>query len=334
MKEYTPNVHNGTLLVGGSATNEKQQTTASNQVQLLVESFGSKKKQKVMASRAANKVNINSVVGSGELMMSSVTKQEGISAENKKRMVEEGGSKMANPNEVAYEQARKRLLPPFDSNATSSSKVYNAQQFFDEAAWNKVSRIVEKVIDLKTCGKIPDLMTGLLGNKSNHRQESILMLFQSIGDDYTKNGSKYRLKVTFLLFLALKFHHRVSRNRGIIDGSSLDECIGSIHIPYDIGAAFFESFTTPKDGGGYIASKIQRDKLHTYMLIMYIIASGKEMRVTSLNQLCKEMKLDGKDASAVLREAGFVVKKNGVGDFGASLSVPLKFPPPKRGKRT
>ena len=93
MKEYTPNVHNGTLLVGGSA-NEKQQTAASNQVQLLVESFGSKKKQKVMASRAANKVNINSVVGSGELMMSSVTKQEGISVENKKRMVEEGGSKM------------------------------------------------------------------------------------------------------------------------------------------------------------------------------------------------------------------------------------------------
>lgn len=98
VKEYTPNVVNGTLVVGsGNQTLNDTATkvlSASDQVQRMVESFGSKKKQKVMASRQANKVNIHSVIGTGELMMKSVEKQEGISLENKKKMVEEGGSKM------------------------------------------------------------------------------------------------------------------------------------------------------------------------------------------------------------------------------------------------
>ena len=58
------------------------------------------------------------------------------------------------------------------------------------------------------------------------------------------------------------------------------------------------------------------------------------MSVSSVNQLCRDMKVDVKEASLVLREAGFTVKKNGARDVGASLSVPLKFPPPKRVKRT
>jgi hypothetical protein len=59
---------------------------------MLVESFGSRKKQKVMASRASNKVNIHSVVGSGDAMMKTVTNQEGISADNKKKIEEGGGT--------------------------------------------------------------------------------------------------------------------------------------------------------------------------------------------------------------------------------------------------
>ena len=51
------------------------------------------------------------------------------------------------------------------------------------------------------------------------------------------------------------------------------------------------------------------------------------MKVPSINQLCKDMKLDAKDASRVLREVGFVVKKNGAGGMGVSLSVTLKSTP-------
>ena len=93
-----------------------------------------------------------------------------------------------------------------------------------------------------------------------------------------------------------------------------------------------------KEGGegvdGYVASHQQKTKLTAHIMVLYAIASGKEMMVPSVNQLCRDMKLDAKDASLVLREAGFTVKKNAAGDVGASLSVPLKFPPPKRVKRS
>lgn len=124
VKEYSPNVANGSLLFGGdqsqnngdSSTASRGVISATNQVQMLVESFGSKKKQKVMASRAANKVNIHSVVGSGDAMMKSVTKQEGISAVNKK-MIEEGGGTtvrekmhdVTRPNRVAFLHSMHRI---------------------------------------------------------------------------------------------------------------------------------------------------------------------------------------------------------------------------------
>ncbi len=91
-----------------------------------------------------------------------------------------------------------------------------------------------------------------------------------------------------------------------------------------------------KEGGegvdGYVASQQQKTKLTAHILVLYAIASGKEMKVPSVNQLCRDMNLDAKDASLVLREAGFTVKKNAAGDVGAILSVPLKFLPPKRVK--
>jgi len=93
VKEYTPNVKHGTRLVGDGNVGDSG-TSATDRVKMLVESFGSKKKQKVMKSRAANRVNINAVVGAGTLMAASVAKQDGISEANRKGM-EEGGAQVS-----------------------------------------------------------------------------------------------------------------------------------------------------------------------------------------------------------------------------------------------
>jgi hypothetical protein len=58
-----------------------------------------------------------------------------------------------------------------------------------------------------------------------------------------------------------------------------------------------------------------------------------DMAVSSVNQLLKDVKLDERRAMMCYREAGFTVKKNGKKEIGVSLSVPLTFPPPKRGKK-
>lgn len=335
VKDYTPSVANGSMLIGGGRTEEGNGTTtkvmsASDQVQMLVESFGSKKKQKVMASRAANKVNIHSVVGAGDVMMHSVSNQEGISLENKKGMEE--GAKIVNPNDVAYESARKMMLPPYDVNADHPSKVYNAQAIMGTTAWDKVSRIVEKVLSKKVEDDETDVVASLLGKKG-FRPPSLVALLESI--DLSRKSAPFRIKVVFFLALSLKFHSKILR-RGFIEGESLDDCIGGLFIPHEVGVRLFELFTAPMEGkeGGFVASKQQKSRMKSHFLILYITASGKGMQVASIDQVCKDMKLDTKEASLVLREAGFVVKKSGKGDTSVNLPIPLKFPPPKRGKRT
>ena len=245
-----------------------------------------------------------------------------------------------NSNDIAYEQARMLLLPPYDIHADTPSKVYNAQVIAGDAAWNQLSRIVEKVIKTKEGDYNPDWMDALLGKKS-HRPQSITTLLSNINPTKKKGGSggggaNYRIKVAFFLLLTLKFHSKVHRKNGVIEGSTLDDCIAELYIPHDIAARLMELFTSEMDGpkNGYIASKQQKSKLTAYMLILYVLASGNEMKVSSINQLCRDMKLDEKEAMTVMREAGFTVKKSGGGDVGVSLSVPLTFPPPKRGKRT
>ena len=335
VKGYTPNVANGGLLFGSGQTQQdgEKVMSASDRNNMLVESFGSKKKQKVMASRAANKVNINSVVGAGDGMMRSVEMQKGISTENKKGMNE--GSKMVNPTDMAYEEARQKMLPPYDINANEPSKVYNAESIAGTIAWVSITRFVNSALAKKSEGdKEMEWIDSLLGTKG-YRPPSIVTLLKSI--DPSKKSSQYRMKVTYLLFSTLRFHKRLQR-RGIIEGASVDDCVSGLHITHEVGLRLFELFTTQvegKEGGGYSISKQQKDKLHSYILILYVIAGGKDMKVASINQLCKDMNnLDTKSASLLMREAGFLVKKSASGDVGASLSVPITFPPPRRGKKT
>eukprot|EP00970_Alexandrium_tamarense_P020161 scaffold14911_cov186-Alexandrium_tamarense.AAC.3 len=310
VKAYTPNVSSSSMGVGGGNDGSSKAVSASNRVQMLVESFGSKKKQKVMASRAANVVNINSVVGAGNVMMDSVVKQGGMISEGNREALLDG-SKVLNPVEVALLQSRRNTLPPFDVNADSPHKVFSAQLIAESTAWEKCSKIVDKV--LKKADETPEehWADKLLGKGGHH--ESLRTL--------------------------LKFHEKVSRKGGKILASSLDDCVTQVRLPAEVGPRIFELFSTPIEGreqGGYMMSRNQADKLCVWCLILYVIAAsnGKDMAVSSINQLCKDMKLDDKKAALFLREAGFVVKKNGVGDLGVSLSVPLTFPPPKRGKKT
>lgn len=236
---------------------------------------------------------------------------------------------------MALLQSRRNTLPPFDVNADSPHKVFSAQLIAESTAWEKCSKIVDKV--LKKADETPEehWADKLLGKGGHH--ESLRTLLKSINP--TKKGSVHRIKTTFLLSLIIRFHEKVSRKGGQILASSLDDCVTQVRLPAEVGPRIFELFSTPIEGreqGGYMMSRNQADKLCVWCLILYVIAAsnGKDMAVSSINQLCKDMKLDDKKAALFLREAGFVVKKNGVGDLGVSLSVPLTFPPPKRGKKT
>jgi hypothetical protein len=201
-------------------------------------------------------------------------------------------------------------------------------------AWAQVSRIVDKVIKHPQEDVDKHWIEQLLGRgKANmYVPQSIKDLLQTM-DPFTKKGHIFRVKSAFFLALMLRFHHKISQKKRIMGDTH--ECVKETRAPPEVGTRLLELFTSPIEGReekGVTISKLQLDKLHAYILISYVIASGSDMKATSINQLCKDMKMDEKNASAIYREAGFAVKKSGV-DIGVSLSVPLTFPPPKRGKK-
>jgi len=253
------------------------------------------------------------VAGQGEI----------ISEGNRKAMSD--AQSMVDPVEAALMEARRSFLPPFDESAESAHKVYIAQNIAG-AAWNQCSRIVETRLKEHEEGG-ENWIDALLG--VHKVSESMKALMDSI--DVSQQGAGYRIKTAFFLSLTLRFHMNMHRKGGSISGESLEACIKLCGVPLGVGKRLFELFTVPSEGErpGYMASKQLTDKRLVHILILYAIASGKDLMAPSINQLCKDMYLDTKKASKLLKEGGFVIK-NMTGGMGISLPIPLKFPPPRR----
>jgi len=344
VKAYKPDVTAAASIAMGGTSNGDDNSnlpTAKDRVNMLVESFGSKKKQKVMASRKANVVNINKVVGAGDVMMESVVGQKGAISEKNREMLLDG-SKVVDTVDAALLQARRNVMPPFDEKATEPSSVFSPQLMAESNAWAQISRIVDKVIksaqEESTDSTSTEWITNLLGrggkSKKTYIPDSISELLHNL-DPIHKKSHHSQVKTVFFLFLLMRFQHKIS-NRKRINGD-YNECLRQTRTPAEVGARLLELFMTPMESGGesgYACTSVHLDKLHTYILVLYVIASGKDMKVSSVNQLLKDIKLDEKRGAMIYREAGFTVKKSGSGDVGVSLSVPLTFPPPKRGKRS
>jgi hypothetical protein len=286
-----------------------------------------------MASRAANVVNINKVVGAGNAMMESVVGQKGtISEANREMMLD--GSKVVNAVEKALSRSREEILPPFDINADTPSKVFNAQ-VIGGSGWVQISRIADKTIkSAQESGDTSEWADNLLG-KGKHKTfipQSIDDLFVPL-DPFNKKGHIYRAKTAFFLYFIMRFHHKVASKRKFLGDHN--ECVQQTRCPAEVGSRLLELFMTPMEGGetGYILSARQAEKLNCYMLVLYVIASGNDMKASSVNQFLKDIKMDEKRAMLVYREAGFTVAKKSKGDIEVSLKVPLTFPPPKRGKK-
>lgn len=230
-------------------------------------------------------------------------------------------------------QARKIFLPPFDEKATTPEKVYNPQEMAGENAWTKVARIVEKIIKKAKEEGTKEWVEPLFGGGRPNAiiPESIKELLQNL-DPIHKTDHISRVKTIFFLFLTMRFQAKISQKRRILGGTE-DDCIIQTRAPLQVGARFLELFMSPivvKQEHGFSISDAQFDRLLAYIFILYVIASGKDMKVSSINQFCKDIKIDDHKAIQVYRGAGFTVK-NGADGIGVHLTVPLTFPPPKKG---
>lgn len=301
----------------------------SQRRRVVFESFGSSKKKKVLKSQDANVVEMRSVIGAGEGMMKALRLQmesDRIVSESNKKVMEDmkiGSHSKLTAIEKAFQEARRGFLPSFDENAEHPFQVYDSQEVAGEDAWAQISRVVD------ACIHKDDWKDSF---QKHPWPKSTAALLDLVANPQ-KKSSKYQLKTILFVNHLLRFHNKASKK--FIEGN-LEEVAAIFGLPKPISDRFVELFSTPSNdrgNAGYAISKQHKDKRVLFTLVMYLLAHGKDMKCGSIDQLCKDMRVELKDAILLYREAGCKCVKNKSGMTSVSLTVPLVFPPPNRSKK-
>ena len=224
---------------------------------------------------------------------------------------------------MAAAETRRKVLPAFDENATSPHKVYDAKQIAGDTVWGAVSRVTDACT--KKEGNWRDNLTG-----RGYWFGSIKTLFQAI--NLEDRSASYQIKTGVLLNALMKFHQNCKKN---YYWGTTEELAKKFAISKEMAPRFLELFATPTDERGregFSFTKQLKDKRIVHLLILYLLAHGRNMKVPAIDVFCEDLQIELNVAGALLREAGCEVKK-GKSGMSVSLKTPLTFPPPKRGKR-
>jgi len=152
----------------------------------LFKDFGSAKKRRTLKSQQDNRVNVDAVIGTGKAVVdslynnknnnnkdSNMTNNQNQMSESNRQAVElakqlhaqqkRAGDNVAGNNlaampsasELASNELRQSMLPPFKMDAANPYDVYDFTKIIGESTWDNICAKVDKAIRESMTGKIP-----------------------------------------------------------------------------------------------------------------------------------------------------------------------------------
>ena len=295
----------------------------------IFEDFGSQKKRRVLKSQAANRVDVDHVLGAGtdSAIVSQIVNGRSMSKSNKEAIEnsKQADTEMKTANDLALEEARKQMIPEYDINAKDPVGIYSGRSIAGEKAWNRIHRkvtaclhqdnpideVVRSVFEKDWCGVV-------------------LQRIKEVSPD-AKN-SAFRITCAIIVNWMVKFYLIYKGKRTI---PPIDEQKGThFGIPIDIATRCLDLFATelmPKiDSGrkrnlGYVMTKQNKDKMVIHILLLFMISSGRSMKIMDIGSIAEALKVPLGDCRALLKYAGCSITRKG-NKLSATLSAPLTFP--------
>lgn len=229
------------------------------------------------------------------------------------------------PVEQAYEEARRNFLPPYDRDAEEPHKVYSQRDIAGDAAWGQVSRVTDACL-----AKDGNFVTNLVSR--GHWYESVQGVLRKIPPDGV--NAKDQIKCAILMNHMIAFANRIDKNR-FLRGKAF-EVAEHMKFPVEVGTRFLNLFTTPSTNErgeeGFACSRQSKNKCLVYIFLLNLMAHGNEMKADNLVQIARDVKIEISEAVTMMRATGCTVKSAGKDVWKTQLTVPLTFPPPKRGR--
>ncbi len=296
----------------------------------IFEDFGSQKKRRVLKSQAANRVDINHVIGAGNdsAVVNQIMSGQAMSESNKLAIQD---SKYADKdrktaNEMALEEARKQLLPEYDKNANDPSRVYNAKSIVGDKAWSRIHRKVT------ACLHKDDPIDAIIESVfEDDWRVFVIPLIKQVSPE-SKNAA-FRITCAISVNWMVKFYLMCKTRKTI---RHFDES-KSTHfgIPIEIITRCLELFAiqlparSDSEGGtkdpSYVMSKQNKDKMVVHILLLTMLATGSSMKIHNVKNVAEDLKLPLNECGSFLKYAGCTMSRNG-NIVSATLKTPLTFP--------
>ena len=277
----------------------------------LFEDFGSSKKRKVLRSQEANRVNVESVIGSGSLLMSSVLMNNEST----------NGEATVDPD-TAWRQS---FLPKFNDKAQEPHQVYQPKEMAGEEAWSAIRRMVD------ACLQKDDVITAITRaddpKAAKDWLDSTRHLLEKV--PLSSPNARSALSTIVLCNAWAKLYAQLHWKRHI---PAVDEAKGRYFgVSLPLAQRFLSLFGTP-NGDSYVLSKPSQDRCRLYICLLYCLSIPK----ANLHALSHDLQVDVKDMGHLLRLAGWTVQKQAT-QTTAVLKLPVTFPstsrgPPARGR--
>jgi len=314
----------------------------NDQKRSLLESFGTVKSQKTFKMKNDSKVvNMENILGDENEIKALFEKERALMSDSNRKVLETirkcGSDGKKEVLEAAYIDARRLLLPPFDIDADSPNKIYNAKKLAGKCVWNHISQKVENVQKDMFFVQWKAITKGFeaLMRRPHHLWAKSIRNILYLRRQKSENALTLSEVTTIVILSHLLQFHEMCFNKTFLFGST-EELSKYFGISFIVCSNFLTVFASPvveRGKNGFNISSYQKDKLNIYTLVLYILIY--ELKVESINDICDDLKIEIHYAVDLLKEAGFqcYYKKKKTGDFlSVNLNVPLTFPPIKNRK--
>jgi len=301
----------------------------------IFEDFGSQKKRRVLKSQAANRVDINHVIGAGSdsAVVNQIMHGRSMSKSNKQAIEDSKHAdiEMKTANQVALEEARKQLIPKYDKDANVPNKIYSARSIAGEKSWDRIHRKVT------ACLHQDDPIDAVVQSVFEKDWYGfVIELIKEISPD--AKHCAFRITCAIIVNWMVKFYLLYKNKKAI---PAIEELKGFHYgIPIEIVTRCLELFATElpprtdsegeKKAPSYVMSKQNKDKMVVHILLLFMIAGGTTMKIVDIGSVSESLKVPLNDCSAFLKYAGCTITRK-ANKLSATLKVPLIFP--KAGRR-
>ncbi|EQC40984.1 hypothetical protein SDRG_02046 [Saprolegnia diclina VS20] len=298
----------------------------------LVNAFGSKVSKRIVKSREDNKVQVGNITGASAITQALT--QKAVST------AEELALKRANdpkytPDSGAMDATRAAVLPPCNLDAVTPDKVYDLEKFLNADVMESLYLKADELIGLlETCP-----LTEFLDKNQVPAAAYIRQVMTTLPKPFDRKKVALML---YVMYLVQFFHARFPMHATPADLSV------TLNIPHvvieQVLSTFAETVVGSNGKASYAQSKMLKDKLLLYLLVVALTIGGFSLDLTAIaadlkrapSNLAQYARMIGCRTDAVKAEGGLYAKSSAVKDkktmaTRAVLSVPLVFPTAKKG---